>query len=364
MGVISFQNIRKLYPENSIAVQDFSLEVQDGEFLVLVGPSGCGKTTLLRMVAGLEDISSGELRIDGALMNRVPPAERDIAMVFQSYALYPHMTVYQNMALALTLRKIDRREIRRRIYEAAAVLDIEYLLNRKPRALSGGQRQRAALGRALVRDPAVFLLDEPLSNLDAKLRTQMRTELIRLHERLHTTFLYVTHDQSEAMTMGDRIVVMRDGFIQQVDRPQRLYDHPANLFVASFIGSPQMNRFCSLLRRDALGVFVRFDGVRIALPAGAVEDARLAPYFGAEVIVGFRSEAVKTAAESAAIGGRVLLAERLGAETLLHVTCASEEFCLRLPAAALYAAGSHIHFLPEPGGIHLFSRHGEVALYP
>lgn len=365
MGVISFRNIRKRYPENIIAVQDFSLEVQDGEFLVLVGPSGCGKTTLLRMVAGLEDISSGELWIDGELINRVPPAERDIAMVFQNYALYPHMTVYQNMALALELRKIDRREIRRRIYDAAEVLDIEYLLNRKPRALSGGQRQRAALGRAMVRDPAVFLLDEPLSNLDAKLRTQMRTELIRLHERLHTTFIYVTHDQAEAMTMGDRIVVMRDGFIQQADRPQTLYERPANLFVAEFIGTPQMNRFQSKLFSDRAGLYVRLGETEIRLPAGEDTLERLMPFAGAEVAAGFRCEAYRQADGSApALCGTVALVERLGAEALIHIVCEEMPYCLKLPASGQYMVGDTLRFRLAPEEIHLFSERGEIALYP
>ena len=242
MASISCQHIYKIYPgATAPSVTDFNLEIQDKEFIIFVGPSGCGKSTTLRMIAGLEEISKGEMYIGGRLINDVPPKDRDIAMVFQSYALYPHMTVYKNIAFGLELRKTPKDEIDKRVHEAAKILEIEHLLDRKPKALSGGQRQRVALGRAMVRNPAVFLLDEPLSNLDAKLRTSMRTEIIKLHKKLATTFIYVTHDQTEAMTMGDRIVVMKDGIIQQVDTPQNLYDMPCNMFVAGFIGSPQMN---------------------------------------------------------------------------------------------------------------------------
>jgi carbohydrate ABC transporter ATP-binding protein, CUT1 family (TC 3.A.1.1.-) len=249
MANITLKNIHKIYPGDVTAVKDFNLEVQDKEFIILVGPSGCGKSTTLRMIAGLEDISKGELYIGDKLVNNVPPKDRDIAMVFQSYALYPHMSVYKNMAFSLTLQKVDKSEIDKRVREAAKILDIEHLLERKPKALSGGQRQRVALGRAMVRNPKVFLLDEPLSNLDAKLRTAMRSEISKLHKRLGTTFIYVTHDQTEAMTMGDRIVVMKDGLVQQVDTPQNLYDYPVNLFVAGFIGSPQMNFLRLRLKR-------------------------------------------------------------------------------------------------------------------
>ena len=241
MSSISLKNVYKIFDDGTTAVNDFSLEIADKEFIILVGPSGCGKSTTLRMIAGLEHITKGELKIGDRIVNDVAPKDRDIAMVFQSYALYPHMTVYKNMAFGLELRKMPKDEIDKRVREAARVLDIEHLLKRKPKALSGGQRQRVALGRAMVRSPSVFLLDEPLSNLDAKLRTNMRTEIKKLHQRLGTTFIYVTHDQTEAMTMGDRIVVMKDGVIQQVDSPQNLYKHPQNMFVAGFIGSPQMN---------------------------------------------------------------------------------------------------------------------------
>ncbi|MEG2653091.1 MAG: sn-glycerol-3-phosphate ABC transporter ATP-binding protein UgpC, partial [Ruthenibacterium sp.] len=256
MASISLKGIYKIYPGDVTAVSDFNLEIEDKEFIILVGPSGCGKSTTLRMIAGLEEISKGELYIGERLVNDVPPKDRDIAMVFQNYALYPHMTVYKNMAFGLELRKTPKDEIDKRVREAARVLDIEHLLDRKPKALSGGQRQRVALGRAMVRDPAVFLLDEPLSNLDAKLRTSMRTEIIKLHQKLGTTFVYVTHDQTEAMTMGDRIVVMKDGLIQQVDTPQNLYDYPCNMFVAGFIGSPQMNLLDATLVKDGAKYYV------------------------------------------------------------------------------------------------------------
>ena len=241
MASVSLKNVYKIYDGNVVAVSDFNLEIEDKEFIIFVGPSGCGKSTTLRMIAGLEDISKGELHIGDVLANDVSPKDRDIAMVFQNYALYPHMTVFDNMAFGLKLRKTPPEEIRRRVEEAARSLDIAHLLERKPKALSGGQRQRVALGRAIVRNPKVFLLDEPLSNLDAKLRTAMRTEISKLHKRLGTTFIYVTHDQTEAMTMADRIVVMKDGFIQQVDTPQNLYERPCNQFVAGFMGTPQMN---------------------------------------------------------------------------------------------------------------------------
>ena len=253
MASISCQHIYKIYPgATAPSVTDFNLEIQDKEFIIFVGPSGCGKSTTLRMIAGLEEISKGEMYIGGRLINDVPPKDRDIAMVFQSYALYPHMTVYKNIAFGLELRKTPKDEIDRRVHEAAKILEIEHLLDRKPKALSGGQRQRVALGRAMVRNPAVFLLDEPLSNLDAKLRTSMRTEIIKLHKKLATTFIYVTHDQTEAMTMGDRIVVMKDGIVQQIGKPQNVYDDPVNLFVAKFLGTPPINVFSGEVKNEQL----------------------------------------------------------------------------------------------------------------
>ena len=250
MATVSLKGIKKIYDNKVTAVHDFNLEIADKEFIVLVGPSGCGKSTTLRMVAGLEDISEGDLLIDGKRMNDVEPKDRDIAMVFQNYALYPHMTVYENMAFALKLRKVPKEEIDKKVREAAEILDITQYLERKPKALSGGQRQRVAIGRAIVRSPRVFLMDEPLSNLDAKLRNQMRAEIIKLRQRIDTTFIYVTHDQTEAMTLGDRIVIMKDGYIQQIGTPQQVFDHPANIFVAGFIGMPQMNFFDAQLIAD------------------------------------------------------------------------------------------------------------------
>ena len=271
MASVSLKHIYKIYQGGVTAVSDFTLDIEDKEFIVLVGPSGCGKSTTLRMVAGLEEISECELYIGDKLVNDVAPKDRDIAMVFQNYALYPHMTVYDNMAFGLKLRKTPKPEIEKRVREAAKILDIEHLLNRKPKALSGGQRQRVALGRAIVREPKVFLMDEPLSNLDAKLRVQMRTEITKLHHRLQTTFIYVTHDQTEAMTMGSRIVVMKDGFIQQVDTPQNLYDYPGNQFVAGFIGSPQMNFFTVKLTKSGDGVYAVFGNNKVKIPEGKLK---------------------------------------------------------------------------------------------
>ena len=287
MASISLQHIYKIYPGDVTAVKDFNLEIADKEFIILVGPSGCGKSTTLRMIAGLEEISKGELYIGDRLVNDVPPKDRDIAMVFQNYALYPHMTVYKNMAFGLELRKTPKDEIDKRVREAAKILDIEHLLDRKPKALSGGQRQRVALGRAMVRNPAVFLLDEPLSNLDAKLRTSMRTEITKLHIKLGTTFIYVTHDQTEAMTMGDRIVVMKDGIVQQVDTPQNLYDFPVNMFVAGFIGSPQMNFLDATLEKNGDKYVVDISGDKVTLPAEKVT-AELDKYVGKAVKAGVR----------------------------------------------------------------------------
>ena len=291
MASISCQHIYKIYPgATAPAVTDFNLEIQDKEFIIFVGPSGCGKSTTLRMIAGLEEISKGEMYIGGRLINDVPPKDRDIAMVFQSYALYPHMTVYKNIAFGLELRKTPKDEIDKRVHEAAKILEIEHLLDRKPKALSGGQRQRVALGRAMVRNPAVFLLDEPLSNLDAKLRTSMRTEIIKLHKKLATTFIYVTHDQTEAMTMGDRIVVMKDGIIQQVDTPQNLYDMPCNMFVAGFIGSPQMNFLDGTLIKKGELYGVDLGGDVIPLPKEKTADGKLDAYVGKKIKMGVRPE--------------------------------------------------------------------------
>ena len=280
MASVTLKNIYKIYSGGVTAVTDFNLDIEDKEFIILVGPSGCGKSTTLRMIAGLEEISKGELYIGDVLSNDIAPKDRDIAIVFQNYALYPHMTVFDNMAFGLKLRKTPKDEIKRRVEEAARILDISHLLDRKPKALSGGQRQRVALGRAIVRDPKVFLLDEPLSNLDAKLRAQMRTEISKLHKRLGTTFIYVTHDQTEAMTMGDRIVVMKDGFIQQVDTPQNLYDYPCNEFVAGFMGSPQMNFINATVVKKGSDYYLNIAMYDVKIPAAQNVGDVLKDYIG------------------------------------------------------------------------------------
>ncbi|MDD6251293.1 MAG: sn-glycerol-3-phosphate ABC transporter ATP-binding protein UgpC, partial [Oscillospiraceae bacterium] len=290
MANVSLRHVYKIYDGGVTAVTDFNLEIEDKEFIILVGPSGCGKSTTLRMIAGLEDISKGELYIGNMLANDVAPKDRDIAMVFQNYALYPHMSVYDNMAFGLKLRKMPKDEIKRRVEEAARILGIEEYLARRPKALSGGQRQRVALGRAIVRDPKVFLLDEPLSNLDAKLRANMRTEISKLYQRLGTTFIYVTHDQTEAMTMGTRIAVMKDGYLQQCATPTELYDEPVNIFVAGFIGSPQMNFINVTLEKKADGVYLVNENVNVKLPEGKGNREELAPYYGKEVVMGVRPE--------------------------------------------------------------------------
>ena len=292
MASLSLKHIYKKYPGGVTAVSDFCLDIEDKEFIIFVGPSGCGKSTTLRMIAGLEEITEGELYIGDKLMNDVAPKDRDIAMVFQNYALYPHMTVYENMAFGLKLRKIPKETIKRRVEAAAKILGIENLLDRKPAQMSGGQKQRVALGRAIVREPKVFLLDEPLSNLDAKLRAAMRTEITKIHQTVGVTFIYVTHDQVEAMTMATRIVVMKDGFTQQVDSPQNLYDKPVNVFVAGFIGTPQMNFINVVLEKRGNDAYIVFGENAIKLPAEKAADPSLEPYFGKEVIAGIRPELI------------------------------------------------------------------------
>ncbi len=327
MASLNLKNIYKVYPSGVTAVTDFTLDIDDKEFIVFVGPSGCGKSTTLRMIAGLEEISSGELYIDGQIVNARAPKDRDIAMVFLNYALYPHMTVYDNMAFGLKLRKMPKAVIDQKVKEAARILGIEMYLSRKPKALSGGQRQRVALGRAIVREPKVFLLDEPLSNLDAKLRSQMRTEITKLHNRLATTFIYVTHDQVEAMTMGTRIVVMKDGFMQQVDTPMNLYDHPVNQFVAGFIGTPQMNFFAGELVGKKNEVYVKFGKDKVLLPKEKVNlIVNLDKYLntGRAITFGIRPEdihdepALVEAGKLPCINIKVDVVEALGAETLLY----------------------------------------------
>ena len=335
MAGLQLKNIYKVYPSGVTAVSDFTLDIQDKEFIVFVGPSGCGKSTTLRMIAGLEEITKGELYIDGKIMNEVIPKDRDIAMVFQNYALYPHMSVYDNMAFALKLRKMSSEQIDRRVQEAARILGIEMYLSRKPKALSGGQRQRVALGRAIVREPKVFLLDEPLSNLDAKLRTQMRTEITKLHNRLATTFIYVTHDQVEAMTMGTRIVVMKDGFMQQVDTPQNLYDFPANKFVAGFLGTPQMNFFDATMTGTKDAPVIRFGkdkAIKLTkAKASEIKDIDSILNTGKEFTLGVRPDDIHDEAAfisnspDTVIKVKVDVVEKLGAETLLYCTLNHDE---------------------------------------
>ena len=363
MANVVLKNIKKVYPnlenkkskkkgepekksnlqvteEGVLAVQDFNLEIRDNEFIVLVGPSGCGKSTTLRMIAGLEEISGGELYIDGKLVNDVPPKDRDIAMVFQNYALYPHMTVYDNMAFGLKLRKVDKAEIDRKVREAAEILDITQYLDRKPKALSGGQRQRVAIGRAIVRNPKVFLMDEPLSNLDAKLRNQMRAEIIKLRQRIDTTFIYVTDDQTEAMTLGDRIVIMKDGVIQQVGTPQEVFDHPANLFVAGFIGMPRMNTFDAALVRDADGKYaVNLEGAHVVL--SDEKQARLSAKNTAPgpVVLGVRPEHIMLAGEGEQmIHGTVDVSEMMGSAVHLHLQACGRDTIIIVQTMSMQGA--------------------------
>ena len=321
MATVKFTNVQKIYEKGQTpAVSDFNLEIADKEFIVFVGPSGCGKSTTLRMLAGLEDISGGTIEIDGEVVNDLQPRDRNIAMVFQNYALYPHLTVFENMAFSLRLKKMDQDEVYRRVTEAAEILGITQYLTRKPRALSGGQRQRVAIGRAMVRDSNVFLMDEPLSNLDAKLRNQMRAEIILLRQKIDTTFVYVTHDQTEAMTLGDRIVIMKDGFIQQVGTPEEVFDCPANLFVAEFIGAPKMNIMKTQLVEENGKYYVTPYGSKIEVDGENGERLREAGYGSREVLLGVRPEHIDLAeAGENAINGTMLVNEMMGSELHLHV---------------------------------------------
>ncbi len=368
MASLSLKHIYKKYPGNVTAVSDFCLEVKDKEFIIFVGPSGCGKSTTLRMIAGLEEITEGELFIGDRLVNDVAPKDRDIAMVFQNYALYPHMTVFDNMAFGLKLRKTPKEEIKRRVEEAARVLDITHLLDRRPKALSGGQKQRVALGRAIVRNPKVFLLDEPLSNLDAKLRAAMRTELTKIHKRVGTTFVYVTHDQVEAMTMATRIVVMKDGLIQQVDTPQNLYDQPVNLFVAGFIGTPQMNFINATLEKKGESAYVTFGANSIKLPAEKGNNPALKDYFGKEVIVGIRPECIHdepmylTSLADSVIEANVEVTELMGAEIYLYLVSEEQNMVARVSARSTTRAGDTVKIALDASRIHIFDKDTERCI--
>ena len=391
MATVSLKNVKKIYPfvsgegkkkkkkgkdepeekkvnlqiteQGVVAVQEFNLDIADKEFIVLVGPSGCGKSTTLRMVAGLEEISEGELYIDGKLMNDVAPKDRDIAMVFQNYALYPHMTVYENMAFSLKLRKEKKEVIDQKVREAAEILDITQYLDRKPKALSGGQRQRVAIGRAIVREPKVFLMDEPLSNLDAKLRNQMRAEIIKLRERINTTFIYVTHDQTEAMTLGDRIVIMRDGYIQQIGTPQEVFNNPRNLFVAGFIGTPQMNFFDAKLLKENGKYFVQLADVKVELSED--KQARLAAnnVEPQDVTLGVRPE--HTNLVEGGVPAKVDVSEMMGSSIHLHVSAEGRDVIIIVPTIDMstsYSIGDAVSFSFNGNVAHVFSKETEKNL--
>ncbi len=368
MASVSLKNICKVYPNGFEAVKDFSLDINDKEFIIFVGPSGCGKSTTLRMIAGLEDITSGELRIGDRIVNDVEPKDRDIAMVFQNYALYPHMTVYDNMAFGLKLRKVPKEEIDKMVREAAQILDLTSLLDRKPKALSGGQRQRVAMGRAIVRNPKVFLMDEPLSNLDAKLRVQMRIEIARLHQRLGTTIIYVTHDQTEAMTLGTRIVVMKDGLVQQVDTPQNLYEKPKNLFVAGFMGSPQMNFLDAVVEQKDDLVVLNTAGNRIALPPAKSKKLIEGGYVGKTVVFGIRPEDVydsemfiETSPQSV-FESTIKVYELLGAEVYLYFELEKFPMTARVDPRTTARPGDVVKFAIDVEKIHVFDKETEQVI--
>ena len=371
MADLSFRNIKKVYDGNVVAVHDFNLNIKDKEFVVFVGPSGCGKSTTLRMVAGLESITDGELYIGDTLVNNVAPKDRDIAMVFQNYALYPHMTVYNNMAFSIKLRKVPREEIDKRVREAAEILGITEFLQRKPKALSGGQRQRVAIGRAIVRDPKVFLLDEPLSNLDAKLRAQTRTEISKLHQRLGTTFIYVTHDQVEAMTLGDRIVIMKDGFIQQVGTPIEVFHFPRSIFVAGFIGTPQMNFFDAELIKDENGYSVKLLGMVIRLNDKMQEVYTKNNVKSMPVTLGVRAEnlAIVPQGSQLSVDTIVEVSEMLGNEVHLHAYIDNKDTAIRIPAldadaeSIFYQPGDKITVGFNNKALHIFDKEKKTNLY-
>lgn len=365
MAEIVLDHVYKIYDNKVTAVTDFNLHIQDKEFIVFVGPSGCGKSTTLRMIAGLEEISKGDFYIDGKRVNDVPPKDRDIAMVFQNYALYPHMTVYDNMAFGLKLRKVPKAEIDKRVKDAAKILGLEEYLKRKPKALSGGQRQRVALGRAIVRDPKVFLMDEPLSNLDAKLRVQMRAEIAKLHQRLQPTTIYVTHDQTEAMTMATRIVVMKDGVIQQVGTPKEVYDHPRNVFVAGFIGSPAMNFFKGKLTD---GHFVINEQLKFAVPEGKMKILRENGFINKEIIFGIRPEDIHdeplfiNASTDTKFSTKIDVSELTGAETMLYSKLGDQEFISRVDSRSDIRPGDELELAFDMNKGHFFNPESEERI--
>ncbi len=368
MASLQLKNIKKTYGNGITAVNDFNLDIEDKEFIIFVGPSGCGKSTTLRMIAGLEEITEGELYIGDKLMSDVAPKDRDIAMVFQNYALYPHMTVYDNMAFGLKLRKTPKAEIEKRVKEAARILEIEHLLDRKPKALSGGQRQRVAMGRAIVREPKVFLMDEPLSNLDAKLRVQMRVEIAKLHQRLQATIIYVTHDQVEAMTLGTRIVVMKDGIIQQVDSPVKLYNEPQNLFVAGFIGSPQMNFIDAIPEKKGSDVWLNFHGQGVKLPAEKAKKVEAAGAIGKEVVLGIRPEDIHETEEALTkfpdnvITADVHVTELLGAEMHLYLGIDDVDLIATVNPRIQVKSGDRLKLAMDPARIHVFDKETEQVI--
>ncbi|MCH4890888.1 sn-glycerol-3-phosphate ABC transporter ATP-binding protein UgpC [Acidaminobacter sp. JC074] len=361
MAGLELKKINKVYPNGFHAVKGIDLEIQDKEFLVFVGPSGCGKTTSLRMIAGLEEISDGELYIGENMVNDVLPKDRNIAMVFQNYALYPHMTVYENMAFGLKLRKVPKATITEKVEKAAKILGIENLLKRRPKQLSGGQRQRVALGRAIVREPEVFLMDEPLSNLDAKLRVQMRAELIKLHQELDTTFIYVTHDQTEAMTMGTRICVMNNGLIQQVDTPREIYNHPANMFVASFIGAPQMNFMDGKVVEEGGKLFVEFEGYKKQLADEKAEMAKKSGYVGKEVVIGCRPEDIEIDSEEG-FEAVIDVLELLGSETYIYFNAFGKTYIAKEGKNFTKGRGDKIK-ISFKSNVHAFDKENENSIF-
>ena len=368
MASLSLQHINKTYPNGFQAVKDFNLEIEDKEFIIFVGPSGCGKSTTLRMIAGLEEISGGTLKIGDKVMNDVEPKDRDIAMVFQNYALYPHMTVYDNMAFGLKLRKVPKDQIDKAVREAARILDLEKLLDRKPKALSGGQRQRVAMGRAIVRKPKVFLMDEPLSNLDAKLRVQMRIEIAKLHENLGATIIYVTHDQTEAMTLGTRIVVMKDGVVQQVDTPQHLYEQPGNLFVAGFMGSPQMNFLDAQIAEKGGDLIAKVGEYDIVIPAAKAKVLKDGGYVGKTVVLGIRPEDIHDsqmfieASPSVPMTSTVKVYELLGAEVFLYFDVNGTQVTARVDPRTNSKTGDTIKFAFDMEKSHFFDKETELTI--